>query len=228
MTSQTGNLAHAEARQQGWREWGFVWLLWVWANVLGLGAGLFIGRLFSGPTANLSVMFQTSLLGGIITGTTVGFAQWLVLRGQLPRLGVWVQLSTLGWTVGWELGWAIQDRVDGVAGWVAGWSIIGLVAGLAQWFVLRRSLRGAGWWVLASTLGGAAGGALGGYFFSLAFEFIAVVGASSTVMTLTTVGIVMGVGLAYGIVSGGVLAWLLRNTSLLPMATQKADREKGE
>ena len=34
------------------------------------------------------------------------------------------------------------------------WGVVGCVTGVAQWFILRRRVYQAGWWVLASTVGG--------------------------------------------------------------------------
>ena len=46
---------------------------------------------------------------------------------------------------------------DADAGWVAGTGLFGTAAGVLQWLVLRGQVPGAGWWVLASTVGWVAG-----------------------------------------------------------------------
>lgn len=50
----------------------------------------------------------------------------------------WVLATTVGWIVGWAIGGELG---------------IGTVIGIAQWFVLRRLVYQAGWWVLVSALG---------------------------------------------------------------------------
>ena len=54
-------------------------------------------------------------------------------------------VSTLGWVLG-----------GGLIGEIG----IGAVTGILQWIVLRRQVRQAGWWVLASTAGWAGGWAV--------------------------------------------------------------------
>ena len=68
----------------------------------------------------------------------------------------------------------------------------GAVVGIAQWFVLRRQVSRAGWWVLASIVG-----------------FV----VASTVQFAVAVSLVAAsvvVGAVYGAITGGVLVWLLR------------------
>ena len=89
------------------------------------------------------------------------------------QLGAWVVTSTIGWTVGLALGSATSNTIAftfhenvglelwwlGVSGAMAGASV-----GLMQWLILRRQLSRAGWWVLASIVGGAVGFSLAGRF----------------------------------------------------------------
>ncbi len=54
----------------------------------------------------------------------------------------WVLVTTLGWLLGWTL---VHQAV------------IGVVVGVGQWLTLRRLVSQAGWWILASAAGWAAG-----------------------------------------------------------------------
>lgn len=196
-----------------WKDRGFVWLLWIWACVLGLGVGLFLGRLIGNPVSGTMFTFLSNFIGGIIIGTTVGFAQWLVLRNYFPREPFWMLANTAGWAIGWEVGWAVQDRLSSslgsVAAWALAWAIIGAMVGLSGWFILRRHVRGAGWWIVASIVGGSIGGSIGGYVYTLAFEVMGMVGASRLAMLVAMISVFLGPGLAYGAVTGGVFALLV-------------------
>lgn len=37
---------------------------------------------------------------GLLTGATIAFAQWLVLRGKVKNAGLWIPANMLAWTVG--------------------------------------------------------------------------------------------------------------------------------
>ena len=57
----------------------------------------------------------------------------------------WVLASVLGFAMGAAIGNAITDLIFT--------ALFGAVGGFMQWLVLRHRILGAGWWVLASTLG---------------------------------------------------------------------------
>ncbi len=73
----------------------------------------------------------------------------------------WVLASTVGHDVSSAAGMKVLRAVFGDAGPTKGWAVglaLGLVmtaaaVGVMQWLVLRRAVSGAGWWVLASTVG---------------------------------------------------------------------------
>ena len=66
--------------------------------------------------------------------------------GLLPSAG-------LGFAAGTQVGWRI--------GAAASFFLLGLFIAISQWFVLRRYLRGAGWWPLVTALGFTAGSFMG-------------------------------------------------------------------
>jgi len=70
-----------------------------------------------------------------IERTNIGTVFWLQ----------WVLASILGFAVGGAMGNAVTD-------WIFT-ALFGAVGGFMQWLILRRQIAGAGWWVLASTLG---------------------------------------------------------------------------
>jgi hypothetical protein len=166
-------------------EWGF-WLLWVLASTVGLYSGGIVG--FIGGYAVEAILpnyVGVALLAGV--GAGVGICQWLVLRRRVSRAGWWVLASILGLAVA-----AFVSTAVALAG---GYSAIsenlvvgvgGAMAGIMQWFVLRRRVSRAGWWVLASTVGWAVSAA--------------VLGPAK----------VPGGGVGLGAVTGLALIWLLR------------------
>lgn len=69
----------------------------------------------------------------------------------------WLFFTTLGSILGWMLGWQSSYQVPGWLSTFALAGVMGLVLGAAQWLVLRSHINGAGWWILATGLGWAAG-----------------------------------------------------------------------
>ncbi|NJN68318.1 MAG: hypothetical protein HC884_17210 [Chloroflexaceae bacterium] len=211
MTSEMVSPRGATApRTTTWQDWGFLWLVWVWACALGMGVGLLLCQLMSGPLPSTPISLMTNFVGGVIVGTTTGFAQWLVLRGFFPRERWWLLASTFAWAIAWEAGWTLQEMMDNLAGWVLGWATIGAMVGLVQGIMLSRHFRRGGWWLVANILGYAMGGAVAGLVFDITFDIMSVVGASRTGMIIAMGGMVLGPGIVYGIITGGVLVWMVR------------------
>jgi hypothetical protein len=102
--------------------------------------------------------------------------------------------------------YAIADIGNGILVALATWFLLGLVVGGAQWLVLRRMTARAGWWVL--TTGGS---------FAIAL-IIGQIVVDSYLLSLSAAwnnwavnGGVVGavVGIAYGLLSGGAIVWLV-------------------
>lgn len=92
--------------------------------------------------------------------------------------------------------------------WIAAVGAVVLV-GIAQWFVLRRQVRGSGWWILASATGVALGMALASTLGS---------GGRSVLLPAR----LLVLGLTYGAVTGFAL------TGLLPDPTAQAVLESSD
>ena len=93
----------------------------------------------------------------LITGSLMGFGQWLVLRRWVDRARWWILASTAGWGGAIALG----ITAYGVFAAELHWEVVGMAitlpvlffgVGLFQWLLLRRWVRRAGWWLLASGL----------------------------------------------------------------------------
>lgn len=144
-------LALAPQRGPGWR----LWFWWLMGAAWGGGAGMYarfgqpvgIETLQSSPLV-LWAGYLSFAWGAII----VGAVQWVALRRHLARAGRWM-LASLG-AVG-IAGLVILGvgTVDADTAWVVGTGLFGAAAGMLQWLVLRVQVPGAGWWVLASSIG---------------------------------------------------------------------------
>lgn len=122
----------------------------------------------------LGLMAGATVLMGVLEGSAVGLAQWLVLRRIFTHLtrGGWLAATVAGGTLAWGVGMALGTgagdwlgNVDATAvpQWVSllAGAVIGVIAGallsVVQWLALRRHARNVGWWVPAHALGWAAG-----------------------------------------------------------------------
>ena len=98
----------------------------------------------------------------------------------------------------------VSVLVDPDVGWVVGVGLFGTVLGTLQWVALRRYVTGAGWWVVASTLGWVLGG------------------PATVIVGPTRAGYVgwAVLGTVYGVVTGSMLVWLLRQPA--PTSSRRA------
>ena len=180
--------------------WGF-WLLWVLASTGGWLFGFFVGW-FGGYAVEGILPNYGSAAVVAALGAGVGIWQWFVLRRRVSRSGWWVLASILGLAVAAVVGTAVA-LARGYSAIPENFAVVagvgGAMAGLMQWFVLRRQVSRAGWWVLASTVGWAVSGTVSGLVDQLEFMgFLAL-----------PVG-VAGCGVVLGAVTGLALVWLLR------------------
>jgi hypothetical protein len=76
----------------------------------------------------------------------------------------WILATAVGFGVGLIVGAKVGSILEAIAGPLLGSltaiAAVGASVGTAQWFLLRRHFPGAGWWVLATTVGGIVGGLL--------------------------------------------------------------------
>jgi len=171
-------------------EWGFG-LRWVLATTVGWVVGFAICEAFE------AFLGPFTVVEGAVIGISVGIGQWLVLKGRINRAGWWILASIIGFAVGKAVGDAFA-HVSGAVGMGLTGAAIGASVGIAQWFVLRRHVVRAEWWVLASVLAWAVGGGIirgeeaGGWPTETAY----VIGAAGAAVA--------------GAMTGASLVWLLR------------------
>jgi hypothetical protein len=70
---------------------------WIAATALGMGAGLALSIALLGTDTVGSAL----PLRGLITGTSIGVAQYLLLRAVMSRAPVWALIVALSWAIGW-------------------------------------------------------------------------------------------------------------------------------
>ena len=93
-------------------------------------------------------------------GLSVGCFQWLILRRYLPRMGWWILATCLGLLLALGISRNLSDLAhsldfeidnDLINSFIM--VLLGGSIGLLQWFVLRRHVSRAGWWIFASVAG---------------------------------------------------------------------------
>jgi len=177
-------------------EWSF-WLGWALAFVGfplgGVAATALIGPIMT-PLAGA--------LGGAATGAIIGAAEWLALRRRLPLSPWWIAATALGMGAGLPLGIALLGTsTDGAALPLRG-LITGAGIGIAQYVLLRGVSSRAPVWPLIVTLGWALGWIItraAGVDLALQWSVFGSSGA-----------------LTFQLLTGLVLAWMLRRDKVVP------------
>jgi hypothetical protein len=201
-------MAAIDSNQIGWR-FGLRWVLLTTAGwAIGFPLGFILGEL---ALDNAGIE--------ICVGAMVGLMQWLVLRRVVKKAGFWVLASITGFIVSSSIHtaacyfWKIPDdlgHLPGVMAWTLSFILGGTLTGLLQQPILRRQVCRSGWGVPAS----AAGWGLSVIGLAIIYFILPVMGKGPAPFVLLLirnliVPTVLGAGLL-GIVTGGVLIWLLR------------------
>jgi len=143
----------------------------------------------------------------ICIATVVGLMQWLALRRIVRRAGFWVLASIIGFTISSSIhgvvchvyGYPDELGPLGTLVWAVAFVVGGTLAGVMQQRILRRQVYHSAWWVPASAVGW--GLSMIGLGIS---SFFPPNGRPFIVLPLVLASVLLG------IVTGGVLIWLLR------------------
>jgi hypothetical protein len=109
-----------------------LWFYWIMATTL----GWLVGTLFQ------------SAIPDIISGVAIAIFQWSVLYKRIKKAWRWAIFSALGWIAGY-----IMFRIFFSANMsLLMGLLLGGVVGIVQWFLLRKELDWAGWWIIISII----------------------------------------------------------------------------
>jgi hypothetical protein len=191
------------------------WLEWVLANTI--GAALSLAITFA--AASIAGMGEERIAMFVLAPTVaicIGIAQSLVIRRYAPHAIWWAPISIAGLLVGAAaIGAtdliaagivgrdAVVETMQGATAMIVSLSLYGASIGIVQWLFLRRNIAHAGWWVLASAIGGSFLGVILGDSISRMVELI-------------------WIGTIPASITGIVLVWVLWR----PMATIPGERSR--
>jgi predicted lysophospholipase L1 biosynthesis ABC-type transport system permease subunit len=109
-----------------------LWFYWIMATTVGwlIGSSFFNG------------------IPVVISGVAVAGLQWAVLHKRIQKAWRWAILSSLGWIIGYIL---LVIFFPAVMVLLIG-PVLGGITGVAQWFLLKKEVELAGWWIVISIL----------------------------------------------------------------------------
>ena len=172
---------------------GGVILGWIVANLLGVAA---IGALGLIP---FLTSIRGMLVGSLIIGFPIGFAQWIALQRVAPISILWILTISAGLLLGLVVSpmlagifWGFLDD-ESVLSLTAAYTTIGLFVGMAQCLFLRGHFARSLVWLLSSAVGLGLGTGL--------------VFATNLINQSGIISIILVV-LVYAIATGLVMSWL--------------------
>lgn len=178
-----------------------LWLGWTLATA----GGMLVGFLLTIPLVNILDLGFARVVIPILAGILIGFSQWIVLRQYLTTGSDWVLAGGTGWAAGYALGLLlIQNLSSTLFAGIAAYLLFGVIVALVQWQDLRREIPSKLTWILANSLGWAAGLWASQAALTLFFRDPVIPPAVSTVVIAVTSGLVAGA------ITGVALIWIAR------------------
>ena len=173
---------------------------WVRATFLGYLLG-FVLILLGGIVGDLLGLPGSDFIVGIGMGLGVGYAQGRMARPWLGKTMHWMWATVIGLGrlfLAEDLVAAAWSEFDSLHSLQLDVAIGGLLVGLMQRRILRSHCSRANWWVPASVAGWALAASTASVTFSGDWDAI------------LNLGMILMGGVVLGVVTGGVLLWLLR------------------
>lgn len=99
-------------------------------------------------------MFVNVLLPTI--GLLTGILQYTLLRRYLPHMAGWIAATFLGWLMPFATGYlllTVLELGNDTFSITFGMFLIGATVAVPQWWMLRKRVRYASWWILAQGFG---------------------------------------------------------------------------
>lgn len=178
-----------------------LWLGWTLATA----GGMLLGFLPTILLVNVLNLGLAQIVVPVFAGTLVGLAQWVALRRFLTATSDWILAGGASWAIGYVLGlFLIQNMPSTVFAGIAGYLLFGAIVALVQWPLLRREIPHLLVWIIASSIGWAAG-----FWTSQAVLPLFHTGPTIPPAVSTTV-IAVTSGLVAGAITGIALIWIVR------------------
>ncbi len=137
-----------------WREWVRGTTI---AEVIALILSSFLVNFLSRNTNNdlinsIASLTTAAALVGSILGTSVGIAQSSLISREISLARIWIPASIVGGAMGGFLGGFASEVIKNGMDIIIIFPIAGAVIGLAQWFVIRKDVKYAFWWIFGSAI----------------------------------------------------------------------------
>jgi hypothetical protein len=130
----------------GW----FFYLEWVALNVIAVIMAWYITWAIMSLVTETDDSLLLYLLFPII-GLLTGILQYILLRRYLPHMGWWIVATFLGWLMPFVIGFIFSRLFipgSSTVRIVLGMIVLGTTVALPQWWLLRKRVQHAWWWVL--------------------------------------------------------------------------------
>jgi hypothetical protein len=190
------------------------WLAWVLASAIGFGLGAVLGIILL-LAAGVPDSYGFPILFGAMVGAAGGLAQWMIIRRQMQKSGLWVPFSTIAFMISVTVVTMWGDKVaPNLNPFFIIASVYGLLGGFLQGLILEKQGVPVGWWIIASLLGGLFGSMLNGTTMA-ALQTTAAwqqMGTPTFYSIWFRLGAPFGLGL--GIMTGAALVWFSRHPKI--------------